>query len=242
MTKEALHRKQDAILGKVFKDLAPYYNEIQFILGGGTALARLYLHHRVSYDLDFFVSNSFDPQMLVHRLNQIGVNFNVVDIEVNSTYVVQLHGEAIFNDNEKLKISFVEDFFSGQFDTVTIDGIDTENIDGLFHRKLRTISGTGSHHNDAGMKMSQGHRQTARDLFDLLVLDQKVEPIEKFIFRINEHGAYFPEDAFCQNIGAIPWMDLIDECEILEILPPFEKPEAFDLKRHFDDVLKRIMA
>ena len=93
----------------------------------------------------------------------------------------------------------------------------------------------------AGHALGQGHRQTARDLFDLYVLDIEKEPIEKFILRINENGAGFPVDIFRQNLAAISWLDMIDECEMLEVLPPFEKVAAMDLKRHFDDVLGRIL-
>lgn len=35
-----------------------------FYLGGGTALAEFYLHHRLSEDLDFFSENEFDPQVI----------------------------------------------------------------------------------------------------------------------------------------------------------------------------------
>ncbi|MEK7680250.1 MAG: nucleotidyl transferase AbiEii/AbiGii toxin family protein [Deltaproteobacteria bacterium] len=39
------------------------------ILIGGTALARCYLQHRASYDLDFFVNARFDPLMIQRRFS-----------------------------------------------------------------------------------------------------------------------------------------------------------------------------
>lgn len=48
-------------------------------------------------------------------------------------------------------------------------------------------------------------------------------------------------DIFRQNLATIAWLELLDECESLEVLPPFEKAAAMDLKRHFDGVLGRML-
>lgn len=58
---QILYKAQNTILGKVFSNLAQI-GIPNCILAGGTALSRYYLHHRVSYDLDFFVGGSFSPE------------------------------------------------------------------------------------------------------------------------------------------------------------------------------------
>ncbi|MCK5405756.1 MAG: nucleotidyl transferase AbiEii/AbiGii toxin family protein [Desulfobulbaceae bacterium] len=239
MTK-SIFKIQDQALALVFKRLLPNYPDSEIILGGGTALARFYLHHRVSYDLDFFLSSAFDPVVLAKRLGEIGLPVDVRGVESKGTYATQLHGLLSTPGGDVIRVSFVEDIFAGMFKSVEFQGVLTEEIDGLYHRKLRTVSGTGSVLSQSGRELGQGHRQTARDLYDLYVLDLKQEPIDQFVDRINKDGARFPVEIFRQNLSAIPWMDLIDEFEMLEPIAPFQRIGAMDMKRKFDDVLKRI--
>ncbi len=51
------------------------------ILAGGTALARCYLQHRASYDLDFFVNTRFDPPVIQRRLSGDGAPLKVSIVE-----------------------------------------------------------------------------------------------------------------------------------------------------------------
>ena len=236
-----LDKTQDQVLAVVFRRLAPLLKGCEIILGGGTALACFYLHHRVSYDLDFFLANTFDPIVLNRRLETSGLQMEILGTESGGTLAAQLHGTLKVPEGEQINVSFVEDVFAGMFATVDIDGVRTEVIDGLYHRKLRTVAGTGVTLSRAGRTLGQGHRQTARDLYDLYILDTRIEPLEKFILRINEHGAGFPADIFRQNLAAMAWLELIDECEMLEVLPHFENVAALDLKRHFDNVMGRLL-
>ena len=228
------------MLNSVFQHLDAF-KQSGILLGGGTALARFYLHHRVSYDLDFFLAVPFDPMVLSRRLQQAGLTFEITGLECGGTFAAQLHGLVTIKNSEPINISFVEDVFTGMFETIEIQGVRTEIIEGLFHRKLRTVSGTGVTLGPSGHLLGEGQRQKARDLYDLYILDTRVEPVEKFIQRINSKGAGFPADIFRQNLAAVDWMELIDECEILEVLAPFEKMAAMDLKRHFDGIMMRML-
>lgn len=241
MTNSSLIKLQSKALNIIFCHLAPNFPDCEIIFGGGTALARLYLHHRVSYDLDFFLSKTFDPVLLSRRLADHGMPMEITGLEAGSAFASQLHGTILISKQDRIKVSFVEDVFWGMFDAVEIDDVQTEVIDGLYHRKLRTISGTGVMLSQAGHQLGIGHRQTARDLFDLYALDASQEPVEQFITRINKNGAGFPTDIFRQNLAAIQWMELIDECEMLEVLAPYKKLAALELKRHFDDILSRLL-
>lgn len=183
----------------------------EVILCGGTALARQYLDHRISYDLDFFVSNRFNPNKMLTILGANGIQLRDIQIE-NDIYVSQCLGFWSFQ-GQKVKISFIEDSFPDMFKLTPIKFtntlIRTEELNGLYHRKLRTITGVSQG------DVPQGGRQMARDLFDLYVLDMKL-PIPQFIEVINENGANFPVKAFSSGLGAMQWLDLVTEFEDIE--------------------------
>lgn len=242
MTKSKLYHAQDQVMQFVFGELDHLVPDTQVILGGGTALARCYLNHRISYDLDFFIGSKFDPAFIEHMLNRGGFQLQITGLESGGMYAAQLHGTITEpRTREEIKVSFVQDFFTGIFSSATVNGIRTEIVDGLYHRKLRTVSGTGEVTSSSGRTLGVGNRQTARDLFDLYILDQKIEPIDRFIKQINTNGAGFPQDLFLQGLAGVPWMDLMDEFEALEVIPPHSQPAAMDLKRAFDQVLRRIL-
>lgn len=211
-----LYKAQDILLNKIFSNLEVL--EIpNCILAGGTALARCYLNHRISYDLDFFVGQDFLPERLARMLGAQGVILSDLHIESDGKWTSQLHAQTNI-DGETIKISFIADIYEGMWKKVTIDQIITEEIGGLYHRKLRTISGNRTHESS-----HQGGRQTARDLFDLFVLHKEIKAIHTFIDEANHHGANFPIDAFSANVISMPWMDLISDFENLERLPPFDQ-------------------
>ncbi len=190
------------------------------LLCGGTALARCYLKHRVSYDLDFFVPERFEPEILMARLSKAGISLAAPEIRNEVGIAVQVHAYTKVKDTE-IKLSFVEDVYAGMFperdchfgDT----RIRTEELDGLMHRKLRTISGAGL--DVSGVPM--GGRHTARDMFDLYVLDRKHRGIDEFIRAINAHGANFPVEAYEVGVRSIPWVELLDELNDIEVLEPY---------------------
>ena len=128
----------------------------------------------------------------------------------------QLHAYALV-DEELIKVSFIEDLYVDMWPTQTFGAVVTEEIGGLYHRKLRTISGTGY------VKQTQGARQTARDLVDVFVLNERIAQIGSFVEQANTQGANFPLDALSANLLAMPWFDLVDEFERLSLLPPHNK-------------------
>lgn len=236
MTYDSLYQSQDTLLQQVFAAENVLLPGSTLILAGGTALARCHLHHRISWDLDFFVGGPFDPALLLRRLRDAGVALEDPSQEVSGVFVTQLHGSAEVG-GEVVNVSFVEDVFAGMFETTRCGVIRTEVIEGLYHRKLRTITGTGEIRSASGHVLGQGARQKARDLFDLYVLEKTVQPIDEFVRTINRHGANFTVEALYQGFAAMPWQDMIDEFEQLEVIEPFERITAFEAKRHFDQAL-----
>jgi len=239
MTYKLLYQSQDTLLQQIFAAEDTLLPGSTLILAGGTALARCHLHHRISWDLDFFVDGPFDPALLLRRLQDAGVELQDPSQEAGGTFVTQLHGPANVG-KEVIKLSFVEDIFAGMFETTRCGVIRTEVIEGLYHRKLRTITGTGEIHTASGHVLGQGARQKARDLFDLYVLEKTVQPIDEFVYAINQHGANVPLEALYQGFAAMPWQDMIDEFEQLEVIEPFERIAALEAKRHFDQALVRM--
>ena len=207
---QALYQAQEQFLLKVGRAQLPSHH---IILCGGTALARVYLHHRVSYDLDFFVDGQFDPERLAVQLGQSGIALEDVQIESGGKFVHQLVGFVSIEDT-RLKVSFIEDGYAGMFphSLMAVGGVNfmVESVEGLYHRKLRTVSGSGQ------SDLPTDGRQAARDLFDLFMLDQMTQPIPAFVKTINQHGANFPKKAFLAGLGAMPWIAMMDEFEQID--------------------------
>lgn len=104
-------------------------------------------------------------------------------------------------------MSFVEDAYFELFPSIEApfgNGmVRTEPVEGLYHRKLRTVSG-----HTAGGDSFEGGRQKARDVFDLYVLSQKVKPIRPFMASLPYP---FPAAAFDNGLANMPWFELMDE-------------------------------
>jgi len=238
MTFKQLYDKQDTLLKKIFENESIIFPGAGVILAGGTALARCYLQHRVSYDLDFFVNTRFDPIVIQRRLVGVGVTLKMVESALDPMFAAELHG-TVDVEGEPLKVSFVEDIYAEMFPVKTCSGIRTETVEGLYHRKLRTITGSGEGRvSSTGRRVSVGARETARDLFDLYVLSNEVRPLMKFVREINKHGANLPEALLLGGIRKIRWKELMDEFEMLERAEKYEGLTLFEIKRYFDGLLR----
>lgn len=206
---------------------------------GGTALSRCYLNHRISYDLDFFIPNDFSADLIENKATSYGFKF----IEADKEKVEEPTDRPRFVEHAKfmveinglhLKVDFVGDVFQGMFDEkmVNLNGatVRTEVLDGLYHRKLRAMSGA---YNKEGSAI--GSRQTVRDIFDLFVLNSKVKSVSDFISDMNDHGANIPEKGFVSNIYSMPWIDFIDDFELLEKADEFSTLSLKDIKMAIDE-------
>jgi predicted nucleotidyltransferase component of viral defense system len=143
-----------------YKNLLPtntinaWRNIIKYIpqnayLAGGTALA-LYLRHRVSRDLDFFVAETFDSKELLAKLEK-NTNFNEVMSVCDGTLNI------LFN---KTKVQFLEAVGQKNISNLTsIAGIDVIGIPDLLALKLKVIEDRGAW----------------RDYYDLFMIDSQTE-------------------------------------------------------------------
>lgn len=187
-------------------------------LCGGTALARCWLDHRVSYDLDFFFLEGFNAGKLAVALKTQGIEFEATELVDDPHKANQLHGH-VLHAGQRLKVSFVEDAYFSLFPAVVKTfgetAVRTEPVQGLYHRKLRTVSGQASQ----GYSF-EGGRQTARDLFDLYVLSQEVMPLRPFMQSL---PYAYPTAAFDNGLASMPWFDLMDELAELVCAPKWAK-------------------
>ena len=175
-------------------------------LCGGTALSRCWLEHRVSYDLDFFFAQGFEAGKLAMALTAAGIDYETRALVDDPYKANQLHGYVV-DGGQRLKVSFVKDAYFSTFPVVMstfgTTRIRTEQVEGLYHRKLRTVCG----HAATGDSF-EGGRQTARDVFDLYVLSRKVMPLRPFMQSLPYP---FPVPAFDNGLASMPWFELMDE-------------------------------
>jgi hypothetical protein len=112
---------------------------VEFYLTGGTALGRIYLHHRFSDDLDFFVNGVSDFKHQVNTvLNGLSVSGMKFDTPVADEGFARVF---IFEGEDFLKLDFVNDvpFHSGMFSETSLFPR-TDNILNILSNKLTALS------------------------------------------------------------------------------------------------------
>lgn len=212
---------------------APHLGEMlgKTKLCGGTALSRFYLQHRISYDLDFFVPDGtgFDAQALADTIGR-SVPLHRLEITHDRIKADQLHFAVDVGSMNLVKISFVEDMYAQTFPAVAtptpVGGLRlvTESVEGLYHRKLRTVVGWAGE----TATTPAGGRQTARDMFDLCVLSKSVGPIFDFARSLPYQ---FPMEAFLEGIANMPWFDLVKELDETVASPAWTSVKNVDVLR-----------
>lgn len=141
-----LYPLQDKVLS-VISDLP-----VDFYLTGGTALSRVFLHHRYSDDLDFFVNDSkeFKMQMnhVLEGLKNATLNFSVITIDESFARLQVKEG------NATLKLDFVNDvtFRSGSLISTNLF-LRTDNIENILSNKITALG-----------------RSAAKDVIDIIYI------------------------------------------------------------------------
>lgn len=207
---DPIHRLQEAAARRLrtLPSLAPAK------LCGGTALARCHLGHRVSYDLDWFLPAPFDPVAFGMQLKRAGFRARALDVVVDDRRANQWHGWLNL-EGQDLKVSAVEDAYFDVYPAVeaTLGDVPvrTESVEGLYHRKLLTVT----HASPDGVTATGG-RQTARDLFDLWALSTSVAPLRTFVDTLPYD---YPLAAFEDGLDCMPWFDLAPGFQELRVAP-----------------------
>jgi predicted nucleotidyltransferase component of viral defense system len=121
---------------KVLKIIAQL--PVDFYLTGGTVLSRVYLHHRYSDDLDFFVNDAANFKSQVNRviqaLTESGTPFDIANADEGYARLF------VFAGDNALKLDFVNDVpFRSGTPGVTNLFDRTDNIHNILSNKVTAL-------------------------------------------------------------------------------------------------------
>jgi hypothetical protein len=138
---------------KVLKLIGPL--PLDFYLTGGTVLSRVYLNHRHSDDLDFFVNRSdkFKTQVeiFVKELPQLELKFEIIQADEGFARIF------IYEDRCTLKLDFINDvLFRSEVPVSTILYRLTDTLGNILSNKISALS-----------------RLSAKDVVDIVYISQK---------------------------------------------------------------------
>ena len=157
-----------------------------YCLGGGTALSKVYFHHRQSLDLDFFTLrfSRKDILSLVRFISdKIGKDLELIGEQQKKDKVRILIFSARLSKNKALKTDFIEDCIRRLKPTKQIDGIWVFALEDIYLRKIYTVTGTIESIDLIGRKVSKGGRQEAKDFYDLYFLSHTFMNLSNFAFK-----------------------------------------------------------
>lgn len=220
-----LYEIQDSILEAFYSS-----PEFPFVLSGGTALSRYYLHHRESEDLDFFCKNIVLDFEYIYKI----INLNIrtrgficeeierADQEGQIKYIIFVISSA---DGTSLKLDFLEDPFSGTWEPIarrdyTESPVLVDALELIYYRKLYAV--TYGRHSTA---------ERVKDLVDLYFLNEV-----KSIFEMIDYTIEY-------NIG-LDWLRFLKRLEesheiILDRVKLLKPLDAHTLSSWLRDVSRR---
>jgi len=129
-----------------------------FYFSGGTALARYYLQHRTSEDLDFFNQEEFDPQQVTVSIKTFQNKLGFSTFDYQNSFNRNLYFLR-FPDNYILKLEFTYYPFEQVESPVKKDGLLVDSLMDIATNKMFTIA----------------QKPRGRDFFDLFSIIQKVK-------------------------------------------------------------------
>lgn len=185
-----------------------------FYFTGGTALSAVYLHHRLSDDLDFFSENKFDTLAILNLITEWSKKHKFTiesqELEVVRIFLLQ------FTDKEKLKVDFGYYPYKRLQKGKPVDSVEVDSLFDIAVNKLQTIH----------------QRADAKDFVDLYFL------LKKFTIwdLIEGVRVKFMMDLDPYTIGA----DCL-KMDILEKLPTMLIPlKIGELKDFYRDLAKKL--
>lgn len=169
---------------KVLRALA---NEIDdFYLAGGTALSLYYFNHRESLDLDFF-TQSFNKIRIFEAIKILSVamkkDIKLIEEQDRKDVVKMLVYSLCIDKKNYLKIDFVEDYLERIKPCKSINGIKVLSIEDIYIRKIYAVAGSYQIEDSIGRRVSKGHRQEAKDFYDLYYLSHVFMNLADFSFK-----------------------------------------------------------
>lgn len=155
-----------------------------FALTGGTALELYYLHHRFSFDLDFF-SSAYDYKE-IERLISVFSSCLKRKIKFEAEFVSSNHARVRFytmkvpKSDRPLKMDFVEDVIFKSPSIRKFKGVRVYDVENIYFQKICAVTDTTLREDETGREMIQG-RNESRDAFDIYMLSRKIKPLHVFL-------------------------------------------------------------
>jgi len=207
LQREILSQEQQRLLNT----LESHFKE--YVLGGGTALA-MQIHHRKSFDLDFFGQKTIPKNLLLRIKTVIPVN-----------RVARDTGDELTFYSSNIKITILHYPFPKVFADVAINN-------NLRYFPLSIIA--------AQKAYAVGRRGAYRDYYDLyIILDQKHLVLDELI-KISEDifGTIFNPKIFLQQLV---YFDDLTDFEILPVRKEQKIPDKETIKKFFEQVVLKYL-
>lgn len=157
-----------------------------YYLGGGTALARMYFHHRDSLDLDFFTRRFIRKEILglaSQVKERIKKDIQLICEQTRKDYLMMLVFSIDLGKGMALKIDFIEDWLGLINPVRLMDGVPVLSLEDIYIRKIYTVSGTVESKDIVGKKIFLGGREEAKDFYDLYFLSHTFQRLSDFVKR-----------------------------------------------------------
>ena len=216
-----------------------------FFLGGGTALSLFYLHHRESFDLDFF-SKIFSESKIKEIISIIEDSLKVEtkggqiltskeSARLFRYYVPTGIQKELDMEKDSLKVEFIEDPYPlvESYD-ITIDDIPVFSQENIYLRKIYALCGVRAFQDEVGKIRFIGGRQEAKDLFDVYFLSREFMPLSNFV------------NDFCptEKEKIIVWYNSYIRQDMklgLTELIIKKKTDFYEIEKHFKAEIKKII-
>lgn len=216
-----------------------------FFLGGGTALSLFYLHHRESFDLDFF-SKIFSENKIKEIISTIEDSLKVKteggqiltskeSARLFRYYVPTGIQKDLDIEGNSLKLEFIEDLYPLiKSHDITIDGIPIFSQESIYLRKIYALCGVRALQDEVGKIRFIGGRQEAKDLFDVYFLSREFMPLSNFV------------NDFCpsEKEKIIVWYNSYDRQEMklgITELVIKKKADFYEIEKHFKTEIKKFI-
>lgn len=223
---------RDKVLKKLLNKLESFY------LAGGTALSLFYFQHRESYDLDFFTKD-FSRVKIEEIMLRLSKDMELaieLSAEQNKKGFAKMMVYSLkIDNNNSLKIDFVEDAYKLLRPLKEIDGISILAIEDIYFRKILTASGSVPIVDSVGRSAFIGGRHEAKDFFDLYFLSKTFMSLSNFVSEYCQQP---------QKESIIIWFRTYDRLEmksgLLEIIT--NKEVRFqEMESHFKKEIEKII-
>ena len=207
-----------------------------FALSGGSALELYYLHHRFSFDLDFF-SPAYNYKEIEELISIFG-SYLKRKIRFEAEFVSSSHARVRFytmkvpNSARPLKFDFVEDVIFKSPSIKRFKGVRVYDVENIYFQKICAVTGTDLKEDEIGREITRG-RNEARDAFDIYMLSKKIRPLHVFLKEVPAQ----------QQRGMIHWYRSFSRQELkLSLLELDIYDKNFDSREmiiHLEDEIKK---